>query len=161
MFLPSNYTLQYPPKEKGLKGLNSDVSNLRHNRTNADLIIGKTRLNSENTCADQVTIHVTSRLSGKPAIARAAHVMANDSKWQQQRIDVRGLNVILEGMSLVDPIRRICLVSFRGPRTALARLYDHIQYIPVLTQTKTTARVVWIPSLANNPYRIPVRFRDS
>lgn len=44
-----------------------------------------------------------SRSSGKPAIAHAANVMASDHKWQQQQIDVRDLNAILEGLSRVAP----------------------------------------------------------
>ena len=46
-----------------------------------------------------------SRSSGKPTIAHAADVIANDPKWQQQRIDTQDLNAILEGMSWVAPHR--------------------------------------------------------
>lgn len=70
----------------------------------------KTRLNSERTRKNETTIHVISRSSGKPAIARVADVMANDPKWQQQRIDIRDLNAIFEGLSQVILTRRIYLV---------------------------------------------------
>ena len=101
---------------------------------------------------------MVSRLSGKPTVAHAANVMANDPEWQQQRIDVQDLNAILEGMFGWSRIRQIYLVFYRRPRTALTRFYDHTQYHPVLTPTKMTTRVVWVPSLADNPYRIPVCF---
>ena len=38
-----------------------------------------------------------SRSSGKPAVAHAAHVMANESKWREQRIGIQDLDAILEG----------------------------------------------------------------
>lgn len=57
----------------------------------------KTLLNPVKTKADEITVHVVSRSSGKPAVARAAHVMANDLEWQQQKIGVQDLNAILEG----------------------------------------------------------------
>lgn len=80
--------------------LNNDVSNLRHNHPSAHFDLGKTLPTSERTNVDEITIHVLSRSSGKPSIARVAYAMANEPKWQQGRIGVRDLNPILEGGSL-------------------------------------------------------------
>jgi hypothetical protein len=66
---------------------------------NTYLFPGKTLLSSEKHNADEITIHVVSRSSGKPVVARAAHVMANDQKRQQQRVAIQDLNAILEGAS--------------------------------------------------------------
>jgi len=57
----------------------------------------KTRLSSEKTSTDEITVHVISRSFGKPVVARAAHAMASDPRWQQERISVQDLNAILEG----------------------------------------------------------------
>jgi len=57
----------------------------------------KTLPDSEKNNTDEITIHVVSRSSGKPVVARVAHVMANDQKWQQQRVGIQDLNAILEG----------------------------------------------------------------
>ncbi|KAF9787178.1 hypothetical protein BJ322DRAFT_705903 [Thelephora terrestris] len=57
----------------------------------------KTLLSSEKHNTDEITIHVVSRSSGKPVVARAAHVMANDQKRQQRRVAIQDLNAILEG----------------------------------------------------------------
>jgi len=101
-----------PVKEESIRGVKQRREQPSgHNHTCIDLVTGKTRLNSANTCTDGITIHVISRSSGKPTIAYTANVVANDSKWQQQRIDVQDLNAILEGMSWVIP-RRANLPSF-------------------------------------------------
>ena len=89
------------------------MSNPGHDHTSVDLVTGKTRLNPGNTCTDGVTVHVVSRSSGKPTVAHAANVMANDPKWKQQRIDVQDMNAILEGMFGWSHIRQIYLVFYR------------------------------------------------
>lgn len=80
-------------------GLNNDVSNPGQGHASAHLDSGKTLQNSEGTNTDEITIHMVSRSSGKPAVARAAHAMANDPKWQQQRIGIRDLTAVLQGVS--------------------------------------------------------------
>lgn len=64
-----------------------------------------------------------SRLSGKPAIGRAANVMANNPKWKQQQIDIQDLNVILEGMCQkahqVDLFNDFSQVTVDYPRQTL------------------------------------------
>jgi len=102
---PSDISDSRPLSPVDLRSLNLDVSILEVHATipiEGESIRGvkqrrETRLNSEKSRTQEVTIHVTSRSSGKPAIACAAHVMANDSKWQQQRIDIQNLNAVLEG----------------------------------------------------------------
>ena len=67
-----------------------------------NVVTGKTRPNSEKLHTDEITIRVISRSSGKPAVAHTARIMANESKWKQQRINIQDLNAILEGVSQVD-----------------------------------------------------------
>jgi hypothetical protein len=49
------------------------------------------------------------------------------------------------------------LNSFRRSWTPFSGLDYCVQHLPVFTPTKTTTRVVRIPSLADNAHRIPVR----
>jgi hypothetical protein len=93
------YTLHHQPRKKTFGISNSDVSHPRNSYASAHLNPGKNLSNSEKTSTDEITIHLVSRSSGKPAVARAAHVMANDTKWQQQRIGTQDLHAILEGVS--------------------------------------------------------------
>jgi len=102
---PSDVSDSRPLSPVSLRSLNLDVSTLEiHAVPSAEeqnvrgiKLRRKTQPNSERTNTDDVVIHVISRSSGKPAVARAAHVMAKDSEWQQQRIGIRDLNAILEG----------------------------------------------------------------
>ena len=151
-------TLQRQPRKRVFEELNDDVSNPRRCKPSAHFNPGKPPPNSERTNTDEITIHVVFRSSGKPAVAHAAHVMANDPKWQQQQIGIRDINAILEGVSWWFPKPPASVhFYFRRPWTPFAGPDYRIQYLPVLTPAKATARVVWIPSLADNPYRIPVR----
>jgi hypothetical protein len=106
-FLSLRYILQNKLGKKMFWELNSDVSNPGTvARKNAYIAPGKTRLSSEKAGADEITIHVISRSSGKPVVARAAHAMASDPRWRQERISVQDLNAILEGDSyLSEPAR--------------------------------------------------------
>jgi len=90
---------------------------------------------------------VISRLSGKPAISRAANVMANNPKWKQQRIDIQELNVILEGdrglpspdfmiIHNVFPSTRrqrkpLELYGFPPWQITLTEFYDSSEYTPI------------------------------
>ncbi|KAF9651887.1 hypothetical protein BDM02DRAFT_3184135 [Thelephora ganbajun] len=102
---PSDVSDSRPLSPVNLRSLNLDVSILEiHAATPVEGESSrgvkqrrKTGLNFENDRTNKITIHVISRSSGKPAIARAAHVIANDPKWQQQRIGIQDLNAILGG----------------------------------------------------------------
>jgi len=102
---PSDVCDSRPLSPVNLQSLNLDVSILEINSTTPveeenTRGLGqrrKTRLNSDESTTNEIAIHVISRSSGKPAIARAANVMANDPKWQQQRIGIQGLGTVLEG----------------------------------------------------------------
>lgn len=100
---PSDVSDSRPLSPVNLRSLDLDVSILEIYPTPAEQESkqgvkqrGKPLLASEKT-TDEIVIYVVSRTSGKPAVARAAHVMASDPGWQQQRIGVRDLHVILEG----------------------------------------------------------------
>jgi len=101
---PSDVSDSRPLSPVNLRSLNLDVSILDLHPTtpveekNIRGVKQRRKIRpSPGTAQDEIKIHVISRSSGRPAIARAAHVMANDSKWQQQRIDTQDLNAILEG----------------------------------------------------------------
>lgn len=63
---------------------------------------------------DEITIHVVSRASGKPAVARTANVLASDPKWQQGRISTGDLDSILEGTHNFSPNHASYLVLSGG-----------------------------------------------
>jgi len=101
---PSDVCESRPLSPVDLRSLNLNVSVLEVPTTpvEEESIRGvkqrrKAQLHSEKNRTDEITVRVISRSSGKPAIGRAANVMANNPKWKQQRIDIQELNVILEG----------------------------------------------------------------
>jgi dehydrodolichyl diphosphate syntase complex subunit NUS1 len=101
---PSDVSDSRPLSPVNLRSLNLDVTTfevhstipVEDENTRGPKQRRKNRPNPEKS-TDEITIRVISRSSGKPAVAHAAHIMANDPKWKQQRIGVQDLNATLEG----------------------------------------------------------------
>lgn len=102
---PSDVSDSRPLSPVNLRSLDLDVSILElHDATpvERESISGvkqrrKTQPDHEKTSMDEITIHVVSRASGKPVVARAANVLVHDPKWQQQQMGIGDLDSILEG----------------------------------------------------------------
>jgi len=151
---PSDVCESRPLSPVDLRSLNLDVSILEIPATpvEEESIRGvkqrrKAQLNSEKNRANEVTVRVISRLSGKPAIGRAANVMASNPKRKQQRIDIQELNAILEGdrglpspdfmivHNIFPSTRRqtkpLELYGFPPWQITLTEFYDSSEYSPI------------------------------